>query len=244
MLDVIRSLTEGALAAPTPQAATHAFEYALAPHGVTYLQSRTYRRPTPTLTARTHWEAGGFVARQVRPGWIGSAAHRYVCFDVNPLLEPIRRGLTRYRFSDFAPHNGRKFGAYWDAMGEGAITDALCVSSYGFDRCIASLHIGFDRCTFAPLEAEAIQIAGLVLTERFVGEVRLDPNDRDKPRLTPRERDAIAFVAEGKTDWEIATILGVAEATARFHVDNARKKLGAVNRSHAVARFLAVQGPF
>ena len=63
-----------------------------------------------------------------------------------------------------------------------------------------------------------------------------------EPTLSARERDALLFVAEGKTEWEIATILGVAESTARFHVDNARRKLGAVNRAHAVARLLAMSG--
>ena len=59
--------------------------------------------------------------------------------------------------------------------------------------------------------------------------------------LTDRERDALAWVAKGKSDWEISRILGVSEATARFHVDNARRKLGAANRAHAVAR-MAVAG--
>jgi LuxR family quorum sensing-dependent transcriptional regulator len=58
------------------------------------------------------------------------------------------------------------------------------------------------------------------------------------PSLTPREHDSLALVADGKTDWEISVILGVSEATARFHVDNARRKLGAVTRAQAVARLL------
>ncbi len=33
-------------------------------------------------------------------------------------------------------------------------------------------------------------------------------------------------------------ILGVSEATARFHVDNGRRKLGAVTRAQAVARMV------
>jgi len=45
-------------------------------------------------------------------------------------------------------------------------------------------------------------------------------------------------VAEGKSDWEISVILGISETTARFHVDNARQKLGAVSRAHAVARLV------
>ena len=48
----------------------------------------------------------------------------------------------------------------------------------------------------------------------------------------------MALVAEGKTDWEISVILGVSEATARFHVDNARRKLDAVSRAQAVAKMI------
>lgn len=64
---------------------------------------------------------------------------------------------------------------------------------------------------------------------------------KERERLSDRELEAIRLVARGKSDWEIATILGISEYTARFHVDNARRKLDAVNRAHAVAR-LAAQG--
>lgn len=60
----------------------------------------------------------------------------------------------------------------------------------------------------------------------------------DAVHLTAREQESLAWVAEGKSDWEIATILGLSETTVRFHVDNARKKLGAVNRAQAVGRLL------
>jgi LuxR family quorum sensing-dependent transcriptional regulator len=57
--------------------------------------------------------------------------------------------------------------------------------------------------------------------------------------LTARERDCLAFVADGRTDWEVAELMGISESTARFHLNNARRKLGAVNRAQAVARFAA-----
>lgn len=62
-------------------------------------------------------------------------------------------------------------------------------------------------------------------------------------RLTARERDALRWVAEGKSDWEISVILGLSQTTVRFHVDNARRKLGAVNRAQAVARLIASERP-
>ena len=228
-------LAEDALAAPDALAASAAFFASLQPFGATYIQTRAYRRPRARLTSDSHWSAGGVIHRDAPDGWTGSAAFNYVCFDNNPLLEAIRLGQTCYRFSDFAPR-GRAFGSYWDALSEAKVHDALCATSYGPGDTIASLYLGFGDDDLSHDEARTIQLAGLLLTEHLLGfGVAAAPA---APRLTPRERDALAFVAEGKTDWEIATILGVSESTARFHVDNARRKLGAVNRSHAVARLI------
>ena len=55
------------------------------------------------------------------------------------------------------------------------------------------------------------------------------------PRLTPRERDCLAFIADGLRTAELAHRLGVTEATVEFHLANARRKLGARTRDHAVA---------
>jgi DNA-binding CsgD family transcriptional regulator len=57
--------------------------------------------------------------------------------------------------------------------------------------------------------------------------------------LTDRERDCLAFVADGRTDWEISELMGISESTTRVHLNHARRKLGAVNRAQAVARFAA-----
>lgn len=45
------------------------------------------------------------------------------------------------------------------------------------------------------------------------------------PRMTDRERDVLSWSAEGKTDAEIAIILGVSPATIRFHWNNVFKKM-------------------
>lgn len=49
-----------------------------------------------------------------------------------------------------------------------------------------------------------------------------------------RERECISLLNQGFTDREIGAILGVAECTARFHIDNARRKVGAKSRSQLV----------
>lgn len=60
------------------------------------------------------------------------------------------------------------------------------------------------------------------------------------PALTQREHDCLAYVAAGKSDWEISVILSLSQTTVRFHLDNARCKLDATTRAHAVARMAAL----
>ncbi|WP_319414377.1 LuxR family transcriptional regulator [uncultured Cohaesibacter sp.] len=54
--------------------------------------------------------------------------------------------------------------------------------------------------------------------------------DSALPNLTMREKDILLWAAEGKSDWEIATILGIKHPTVRYHWGNIFKKLDATNR--------------
>lgn len=53
--------------------------------------------------------------------------------------------------------------------------------------------------------------------------------------LTDRERQSLTLVATGRGDREIAAILQISPATAHFHVEQAKRKLGAITRAQAVA---------
>jgi len=55
------------------------------------------------------------------------------------------------------------------------------------------------------------------------------------PRLSRRERQCLRLVAAGKTDWEIAAILGIAPETARQYVKRARAAYDVVSRAQLVA---------
>lgn len=60
--------------------------------------------------------------------------------------------------------------------------------------------------------------------------------DAKSYRLTERETECLFWACEGKTTWEISKIIEVTERTIVFHLSSAMKKLGAVNRQHAVAK--------
>jgi len=55
------------------------------------------------------------------------------------------------------------------------------------------------------------------------------------PTLTPREREVLHLLAQGKTNKEIALLLVISERTAKFHVSSILRKLGTGNRTEALA---------
>jgi DNA-binding CsgD family transcriptional regulator len=85
-------------------------------------------------------------------------------------------------------------------------------------------------------------------TARIAGELHLlvlvpatDPGARvpTGPALSDREREVLSRIANGEEGTALAGRLRIAPETVRRHLSNARQKLGARSRSHAVALALA-----
>jgi len=58
--------------------------------------------------------------------------------------------------------------------------------------------------------------------------------------LTPRAAEALLWLAQGKTNSDIATILGISESTVKKHVQEMFEKLGVETRGAAAVRALEV----
>lgn len=56
-----------------------------------------------------------------------------------------------------------------------------------------------------------------------------------KADLTAREIEVLRWVANGKSAWEVGEILKITKRTVDAHVQTVVRKLGAANRTHAVA---------
>jgi len=67
------------------------------------------------------------------------------------------------------------------------------------------------------------------------------PGKRAPGALTERETECLRWLSVGKSDSEISIILGISPRTVRFHIDNAKVKLGAATRIQAVAKALREQ---
>jgi DNA-binding NarL/FixJ family response regulator len=93
-------------------------------------------------------------------------------------------------------------------------------------------------------DAEADEVAAAVRAA-YRGEVHLDPvvartltrsliaSQSTVTALTPREREILVLVAQGKSNREIAKALTISERTARTHVSSVLTKLGLASRTQA-----------
>lgn len=55
--------------------------------------------------------------------------------------------------------------------------------------------------------------------------------------LTDREEDVLRLLADGASNAQIATSLGLSQSTVKFHLRNLFTKLGVTNRTEAAARY-------
>lgn len=147
---------------------------------------------------------------------------------------PSRKLLTEWRNR----HPATTFVVIAGETDEGETLDALYAGASAIlPRSAASTEI-----------ATAIDMAsrGLALLPRHVLERLLDassPTSEESRRddgasrvsLTPREHEVLAAMADGASNKVIARRLGISLYTAKFHVAAILTKLGAANRTDAIA---------
>ena len=102
-------------------------------------------------------------------------------------------------------------------------------------------------CSFAtargtPVPEDKLPLAQLVGAFAFEAARRLWRMRNVSPaaalRLTDRQRDCVIWASRGKTDWEIAKILGVSHETVIMHLKDARERYGVAKRTPLVVQAL------
>ena len=79
-----------------------------------------------------------------------------------------------------------------------------------------------------------ITYLGSYINQAIIHVLKLEQVNQKDP-LTPREKDCLCWLADGKTAFQTASSLFISESTVKFHCKNSMRKLGAKNTSHALA---------
>src|SRR5690606_2954398 len=92
------------------------------------------------------------------------------------------------------------------------------------------------------LSEDHLPLAQLVGAFAFEAARRLwrmrDPGLLASARLTDRQRDCVVWAARGKSDWEIAQILGLSHETVTQYLKRARERYGVTKRTMLVIHTL------
>jgi PAS domain S-box-containing protein len=173
--------------------------------------------------------------RNLHPMLVADDARRYV--DANRaaclLLGRSRRELLELRVDDLTPPELRamlpELWTRFVAEGIQAGTYELLLPDGG------RVEVDYSAtANISPGRHLSILVPAYMRDEALHDE-ETEPATASPAPISGREREVLELVAEGKTSAEIAAALHLSPETVRTHLGNARTKLGARNRPHAVA---------
>ncbi|AWN54544.1 autoinducer binding domain-containing protein [Methylobacterium sp. 17Sr1-1] len=116
--------------------------------------------------------------------------------------------------------------------GEHGLRHGVTVPLLTLDGQLAGFSFSGARVEVSPEDLGTLQ---LVATYAFAQLVLLRSEAGAEIRLSPREREVLQWVAEGKTSWEIGEILAISSKGVEHHLRTTRTKLGTLNSAQSVA---------
>jgi len=220
--------------ASSAKAVCRALLDSLAPLGARGLFAGSFPALPPVRLAEM--VAGREVLAQISPrGWLQAYARRGLDAG-NPVILAPGRVTAPFLWSE----GGLPALKGWTGLHlakELGISDGLAVPLPERAGRVGVLSLAFERFELSPYQTRMVQLLAIIGYERMRALTVAPP---PAVQLTTRERDCLAFVAEGKSDTEIGDVLGLSAHTVHWHVENAKRKLGVRSRSQAVAKLYAI----
>lgn len=177
-----------------------------------------------------------FLAVTYSSEWIDRyKAERFV--DLDPAIQIGLRRMLPIDWSEFdrSDKNVRRLFGEASEFGLGRHGISLPVHGRRGDRALVSISSDAASRDWQCLRLYYMRDFQLLALHMHQAILRLEGDESiEHPALSPRERDCLRWIAEGKTYWECAMILGLSEHTVRCYLESVRHKLGAANTSHAV----------
>lgn len=165
-------------------------------------------------------------------------------FDVDPMVFETRRRMTPFLWSEMGDARsftveGRQVIDAGKAYGWSEVMGVPIHGPAGYQGLVSMASL--NPVSMGATERALLHTMALAVHDRAHASIGHGESTRPPINLTPREMECMRWVAAGKTDAEIGIILGVATATAHYHVEQVKKKAGTRSRSEAVA-LLVLEG--
>ena len=144
-----------------------------------------------------------------------------LCMQEIALLRARIRAIPLIILSDL--EESHQVGTIRQALQAGA-SGFISTRSMGIGMTLSAIRFVQSGGTFAPLE---------ILLSKQAAEPPPQPAQETPYRLTARQRDVLAQLQQGKANKIIAYELGMSESTAKVHIRNIMRKMGATNRTQA-----------
>jgi DNA-binding CsgD family transcriptional regulator len=168
------------------------------------------------------------------PGW----AARYVAKGYGRSSQIAREMIfspAPYAWSDVIRRRGlnRVQERIWNEARDFGLSDGLFTPVRWKDGSYAAVVLGGRQ---ADLADPLLRTMAEVLSSYYASEGRrlLAPAEESRPVLSPRQRECLAWVRQGKSSAAIAGILGLSAETVEEHIGEACRKLGVRTRVQAV----------
>ncbi|NMG41388.1 hypothetical protein GRZ55_19265 [Chelativorans sp. ZYF759] len=178
-----------------------------------------------------------YVAATYSLDWIERyKAERYV--EIDPVVQVGMRRMLPIDWRDFASPTDRIRNFFGEAKEFGVGRRGLSIPVHGRrgDRALFSVTSSVSDRDWRLRKKHSMRDFQVLAVH--VHAVLLDLEGAPIPdvRLSPRERECLLWIAEGKTAWECSVILGLSLHTVRCYLESARHKLRASSNTHAVAK--------
>jgi LuxR family quorum sensing-dependent transcriptional regulator len=154
---------------------------------------------------------------------------------VDPVVRMCRQSINPFEWSEAPYDAGIEPGAaeVMNRATDFRMSRGFIVPIHGLTGYEAAVSLGGVHLDLNPRSKPALHLMAMYGFDRI--RHLLAPAPGPSAQLTAREREVIAWAAQGKSAWEIGEILHITQRTAEEHLATAARKLGAVNRTHAVA---------
>lgn len=157
----------------------------------------------------------------------------------DPIAICALRSKRPFTWAEARAHASQMGRQVVDMVHDYGITDGMMFPMHALQSISGGVSLGGSRKTdLTPTQVLELEI--VCQTAYFRLETLLGPFPYQKlAELTPRETECVQFAAAGKSNWEIATILGIEEDTVKKTLRRAGDRLEAGNRAHIVATAIA-----